>query len=267
MSAADRAKSMLQHTTRQMARVSARDKLLLILEALLCYTLLVLFALAYPDQYRSKLWENGGEMGWNSNPKLRIYFYANHKEPPEIPLIWTQRLTDSNLGIAILSVTVHAARAVLSSLNFLPLWIEMVWGICLVGLWSLSVVGQASGDYSDVDHISDHPWYLTHTCGDSWVSTRGYCQMAQASFVISVMAAIFYICRTILDVWAGMKSRRARDDYREVGGWSDDDFEEKYSDTETLLGSECDLGAAPVKEALSPVLAFFPDDGRTGGWS
>ena len=101
MSATDRAKSMLQHTTRQMARISARDKLLLILEALLCYTLLVLFALAYPDQYRTKLWENGGEMGWNSNPKLRIYFYANHKEPPEIRLIWTQRFVASSNVIGI----------------------------------------------------------------------------------------------------------------------------------------------------------------------
>jgi hypothetical protein len=50
-----------------------------------------LFASAYPDRYRSLLWLTGGVQGWNSSPEERIYFYANHKEPPEIPWIWIQR--------------------------------------------------------------------------------------------------------------------------------------------------------------------------------
>lgn len=51
-----------------------------------------LFLSAYPDRYRSLLWATGGTEGWNSDPELRIYFYANHQEPPEIPWIWKQRL-------------------------------------------------------------------------------------------------------------------------------------------------------------------------------
>jgi hypothetical protein len=51
----------------------------------------ILFASAYSDRYRSLLWLTGGAEGWNSNPEDRIYFYANHKEPPEIPWIWAQR--------------------------------------------------------------------------------------------------------------------------------------------------------------------------------
>lgn len=55
-----------------------------------------LFASAYPDRYRSILWLTGGVEGWNSNPELRIYFYANHKEAPEIPWIWTQRFASDH---------------------------------------------------------------------------------------------------------------------------------------------------------------------------
>ena len=74
-----------------MARLALVYNALLGLEFAVATAVLVLFGLAYPDRFRSRLWENGGVEGWNSNPNKRIYFYANHKEPPEIPLIWSQR--------------------------------------------------------------------------------------------------------------------------------------------------------------------------------
>ncbi len=49
------------------------------------------FVHAYTNELRTTLWATGGEQGWNSNPRLRIYFYANHQEPPEIPFLWTER--------------------------------------------------------------------------------------------------------------------------------------------------------------------------------
>lgn len=64
---------------------------LMLLELAIALTTLILFGLALPDRVRSRLWENGGEEGWNSNPNERIYFYANHREPPEVPFIWQQR--------------------------------------------------------------------------------------------------------------------------------------------------------------------------------
>lgn len=45
---------------------------------------------AFPDRCRTVLWQYGGTQGWNSNPLDRIYFYANHREPPRIPPIWNQ---------------------------------------------------------------------------------------------------------------------------------------------------------------------------------
>ena len=50
-----------------------------------------LFVSAYPDRYRSLLWAIGGMEKWNTNPEQQIYFYANHKESPNIPWIWTQK--------------------------------------------------------------------------------------------------------------------------------------------------------------------------------
>lgn len=60
-------------------------------EFLIAFATLVLFTVIYADDLRTTLWEIGGDEGWNSNPRLRIYYYANHREPPEVPLIWSQR--------------------------------------------------------------------------------------------------------------------------------------------------------------------------------
>jgi len=37
------------------------------------------------------LWEEGGAQKFNSDPRLRIYFYSNHQEPHPIPYIWSQK--------------------------------------------------------------------------------------------------------------------------------------------------------------------------------
>ena len=52
---------------------------------------LVLMCHEFVSDSRAELWQVGGTNGWNSDPSMRIYFYANHEEPPEIPLIWSQR--------------------------------------------------------------------------------------------------------------------------------------------------------------------------------
>lgn len=65
----------------------------LVLEVSVTFTLLMLFISA--NEYQDSLWEAGGRNEWNSDPKMRIYFYANHKEPPDIPMIWSQEYVDS----------------------------------------------------------------------------------------------------------------------------------------------------------------------------
>jgi hypothetical protein len=62
-----------------------------IFELILSITLLSLFASAYPDRFRTSLWRDGGSKGWNSDPHQRVYFYANYREAPPIPMIWDER--------------------------------------------------------------------------------------------------------------------------------------------------------------------------------
>jgi len=69
------------------------DVFTLSLEAFFTIVALGLFGSAWPDAYRSILWEIGGIKGWNSNPRLRVYYYANYEEPPAIPFIWSQEYT------------------------------------------------------------------------------------------------------------------------------------------------------------------------------
>ena len=71
--------------------------LLFLFEGILTGTVLVFSATGYPDLTRMALWKEGGIKHFNSNPALRIYFYANHKEPPPIPYIWSR--------VQVLSIT------------------------------------------------------------------------------------------------------------------------------------------------------------------
>lgn len=52
--------------------------------------ILVIFGIAQPDLYRSKMWEIGYENGYNSNPNIILYAYANNRPLPKIPLIWSK---------------------------------------------------------------------------------------------------------------------------------------------------------------------------------
>ena len=49
---------------------------------------LALFGIASPNLYRSILWREGGEMGFNSDPSTIVYAYANYR-PVNIPLVWS----------------------------------------------------------------------------------------------------------------------------------------------------------------------------------
>jgi hypothetical protein len=70
-------------------------KIFIFAEITLDFTLFILFL--FSNRYQDALWEAGGMNGWNSDPKLRIYFYANHKDPPAVPMIWSQRYAARNV--------------------------------------------------------------------------------------------------------------------------------------------------------------------------
>lgn len=74
-----------------MERLQWWHLLALVVEFVIANVSLAILWIAHANDLRNTLWRIGGEMGWNSNPRLRIYFYANHRQPPEIPVVWAQR--------------------------------------------------------------------------------------------------------------------------------------------------------------------------------
>lgn len=59
------------------------------LELLVDIAVLTLFGIADPDTYRTKLWQNGYDEGFNSSPNAKVYAFANYR-PYETPLVWSQ---------------------------------------------------------------------------------------------------------------------------------------------------------------------------------
>lgn len=59
------------------------------LELIGLIAVLVIFGIAQPDLYRTKMWQIGFDNGLNSNPNMILYAYANFKPLPKVPLIWS----------------------------------------------------------------------------------------------------------------------------------------------------------------------------------
>ncbi|EHA51839.1 hypothetical protein MGG_05819 [Pyricularia oryzae 70-15] len=160
------------------------------LELLFSLVVLLVTCKAYPDKYRTLLWSIGGERGWNSNLDLRSYFYANHREPPEVPLIWTQSLTDSTMAIAVLSFVLCLARVVLRYYDAAFLAIDVLYDGLLAALWYYNVASQSSPDLTDPKHLSMRPWYLDRSCSVVSGHAEGACIVAKATFYLAVCSML-----------------------------------------------------------------------------
>ncbi|OTA55569.1 hypothetical protein K449DRAFT_399899 [Hypoxylon sp. EC38] len=172
-------------------RIGLFKAIMLIIELGLVIVTMSLLCCAYPERFRRTLWEIGGENGWNSNPRLRIYFYANYQQPPEIPLIWAQRLSESNLAISVLATAICSTRIILFCFNVAPGFSRLfnaLNDVLLSGFWMYSVVAQSSSDLTDPDHLSLRPWYLEKSCGIFDSSVIEVCLLAKACFAFSVLS-------------------------------------------------------------------------------
>jgi hypothetical protein len=62
--------------------------ILVILEFPLTVAALTLFGIADPNTYRTKLWRDGFNNGFNSDPSAPLYAAANYRSIT-IPLVWS----------------------------------------------------------------------------------------------------------------------------------------------------------------------------------
>jgi len=61
---------------------------LLVLEFPLTIACLTFFGIADGDTYRTILWQNGYDKGFNSAPSQILYDYANYRTP-HTPVVWS----------------------------------------------------------------------------------------------------------------------------------------------------------------------------------
>ncbi|KAF2628231.1 hypothetical protein BU25DRAFT_458074 [Macroventuria anomochaeta] len=194
-------------------------------EFVLATSLLAIFASAYPDRFRTALWRDGGNKGWNSDPSYRTYLYANYKEIPPMPLIWDERSTQYSLCVAIITMVLWFVRLCIRgrTLDVYGAAVSNVlYDIILMALWSYSAVIQSSGDSSDPKHISLRPWYLEHGCSEARSRNRAACQAAKASFGLAIFAVLWFGFRCITTCMYGAY----------MYGKSSDDADAVYFDNE-----------------------------------
>lgn len=62
---------------------------LAVIELGLTVALLALFGIAAPNTYRTKLWQDGSDNGFNSSPTTGLYAAANYR-PYTTPRVWSR---------------------------------------------------------------------------------------------------------------------------------------------------------------------------------
>ncbi|KAF7959076.1 hypothetical protein EAE96_002593 [Botrytis aclada] len=164
----------------------------ILIEAQLIIIIISLFLVGYPEAIRNGLWEEGAQHGFNSDPKLRIYFYANYLAPPDIPFIWSRRYTDFNLAAAIFTLCIFLTRELLAIAVSISTQMKVYLLSCMLIFWVMSFIGQRSSDYSDPDHLSRVPWYLNHSCNIASAQNRAACYVAQASYALTIVFVLWY---------------------------------------------------------------------------
>lgn len=110
----------------------------------------------------------------------------------EIPLDSTAKsmtpsFTDLNLGAAIITFWIFTTRTILVCMVIVNKWTTVFLQSCALLFWLFSIAAQQSSDYSDNDHPSRTPWYLTHSCAIAQPETQAACRVAQASFGTTIV--------------------------------------------------------------------------------
>ncbi|KAH8883670.1 hypothetical protein GQ53DRAFT_427843 [Thozetella sp. PMI_491] len=177
--------------------------LLMIPELLGTVAMLVLFGIEQPDLFRSAFWQIGFDNKLNSNPNMILYAYANHRPLPTIPFVWSQTLTNFNVAISVISLFILLAKMISLIMKvFYPVFGAFV-STALTVLYAVSIYGQAGPDYADARYPSPVAWYIRMGCDIA----RPYgqyknCQLAKATFAVSVYMMTLYLVNLGLAAWA-----------------------------------------------------------------
>jgi len=184
---------------------------LLILEFPFTVAVLALTGIASPNLYRTKLWKEGGDHGFNSDPSTILYAYANY-EPVKIPLVWSSFITQFNLVVGVLSMFIHLTKFTMFILHVCWPIFSLFIHLLLIGLWSYSIYGQTSPDTIDPTRENHGaPWYITKNCNISSSSEiKGYCMQAKSTFAVSVVMLSMFAIHALVSIWSMIPSKEQK---------------------------------------------------------
>ncbi|PPJ60001.1 hypothetical protein CBER1_02666 [Cercospora berteroae] len=193
---------------------------LLIIEFPLTVACLALMGIAQPNKYRTKLWQNGFDKGFNSAPNSILYDYANWR-PAHTPTVWSSYMTEFNVAISLVSMFILLVK---SATFIMHIWIPALSAFAhalLVALYATSIYNQSAADMSDPDHPSPGmPWYLSKGCSHATPGNRSYCMQARASFGVVIIMLTLFVVYLGLSVWSCIPTPEERAE-REAGHRSD----------------------------------------------
>ncbi|CAI7567175.1 unnamed protein product [Penicillium manginii] len=154
---------------------------------------LTLTGIASHNTYRTLLWQDGADNGFNSAPNEALYAAANHRAY-SAPMVWSSFITNFNLVIGVLSTFMLIVKLPLHAMHlFFPPIAAATHG-CLLVLYIVAARYQAGSDTSDPQHPQPGPpWYITKSCSvAAHKSNLGYCMQAKSLFAITVIVIVLY---------------------------------------------------------------------------
>ncbi|KGO73346.1 hypothetical protein PITC_086340 [Penicillium italicum] len=155
--------------------------------------MLTLTGIASHNLYRTLLWQDGADNGFNSAPNEALYAAANYR-PFKTPMVWSPFITNYNLVLGVLSTFFLIIKLPLQWMYlFYPPIAVTVHGSLII-LYIVAAVYQAGSDMSDPRHPQPGaPWYIAKSCSvASKKSNVAYCMQAKALFAVTIIIMIYY---------------------------------------------------------------------------
>ncbi|KAL0935405.1 uncharacterized protein CTRU02_209996 [Colletotrichum truncatum] len=186
-------------------------------------TVLVLFGIAQPDLYRTKLWEVGHAYGFNSSPNIILYAYANFEPLPKIPLVWTRTLTDFNVALSVITLFLLLTKLVCFIMKFWFPLLAVIINVCMVAMYTVSVYGQMGPDHADPRYPSSIAWYISKPCslGRPFKAEKS-CQLAKGTFAATVYMLAIFIASLGIAVYVCLPNKWDKMDDEEEGAAGSD---------------------------------------------
>ncbi|KKK27210.1 hypothetical protein ARAM_007098 [Aspergillus rambellii] len=240
------------------ARKYRNDRLIFILIALeLPFIIIILTftGIASHNRYRTKLWQDGYDNGFNSSPDAAIYAAANYR-PYTTPMVWSSFATNYNLVIAILSTFIFITKFPLHVLRILYPAPSAFFHAGLVAIYCASASFQAGSDTSDSRHLQrGAPWYIAKSCSVAYDKGNiGYCEQAKSLFAFTIVIIVLYFVEFVVAVYNCFITDEERAEREEA-------LEEKRTMKEyedMILKSPSFIPMTPRAVPMNPGTATYP---------